>query len=438
MAARAAMTALRLDLVHIGSQQAERYELLQFGSSAAADAHRRGHLDDRGTYRWTVTAPDGSVAASRGYSALFEEWQSTVAGDPQPREGRFNESHVVPWVAGGRLRIERREAGERFRTIFDTVLPDAGMPVPPAPWRSDRRLHELHGDGPVRLLMVAEGFAAGEEAAFLAAARRACEVLRATDPFSAFAGRLRFSALFVPSPASGIPTRPEDAGTTSFGSSYGALGMARYLVATDLHALGRATEGIAHAATIVLANAGTYGGSGIFNTNCLVPAGMDDADFGYVLPHELGHSLGGLGDEYFGKEVTYDTEGADAWQPWEPNVSPMDVQGRVKWSARVAAGVPVPTPWQHAEYLRLMQVPLLPSADPAARPPAEVRAELAAVMAQEPWAERIGVFEGARYLAHGLYRPESDCRMFTRSATRFCAICRETLAGVLAGASPDA
>lgn len=426
--------ALRLDLFHLGSQRTEHYEVVQLAGSQVADPHRRGAPDPRGTYRWTVFDADGAVVGSRGFSALFEEWQSTVANDPVPREGRFAESHVVPWIAGGRLLIERREAGSRFRPVFDTVLPDPAMPLPPAAWRDDRRLHELHGDGPVRLLFVAEGYAAHEEPLFVAAARRACRVLRTTDPFSRFDGRLRFSALFVPSAASGIPVQPGPAvAGTAFGSSYGSLGMARYLVATDLHALGRATEGIPHTELVVLANAPVYGGSGLFNSNCLVAAHMDDDDFGYVLPHELGHSLGGLGDEYFGKEITYDTTGADAWQPWEPNVSPMDGDGRVKWSSRVAPDVPVPTPWSHAEYLRLMQVPLLPSADPAARPPAEVRAELAAVLAAEPHAGRLGVFEGARYLAHGLYRPEVDCRMFTRGATRFCTVCRETLAAVLSG-----
>lgn len=438
MAAPGVVPALRLDLWHAGSQADERYELALAARSGVADAHRSGRLDTRGTYRWTLLSPDGSVAASRGYSALFEEWQSTVAADPQPREGRFAESHVVPWLRDGLLRFERRLAGDDFRSLFELRLPAADAPLPEVPPCPGRRLHEMGPAGPgepaaVRLLLVSEGYDAGEEAAFLAAAHRARDVLLATDPFQAFADRLCLTALFVPSPSSGMPATPAEAACTAFGSSYGTLGMARYAVATDLHALGRATEGLAHAGVVVLAQSSVYGGSGIFNCNCLVAAEMDDADFGYVLPHELGHSLAGLGDEYFGKQVTYDTSGADAWQPWEPNVSPLDAQGRVKWSARVAPSVPVPTPWQHAEYLRLMGIPLQPSTDPAARPVAEVREQVAALLAAEPWAGQLGVFEGARYLARGLYRPEADCRMFTRGATRFCTICRETMSAVLAG-----
>lgn len=424
--------ALRLDLVHSGSQHDERYELVKLSISAVADQHVTGRADERGVYRWTVTGRDGMVIASRGYNALFAEWQSTMARALQRCEGRFTESHVVPWAFGATLRIERRSPGGRFTPIFELPLPPDGVLMPVAERHPHRRVCALHGDGPVQLLLVAEGFAADEEAAFLAGARRACAVLLAADPFSASAARLSFATVFVPSPTSGIPASAVDAATTSFGSSYGSLGMTRYLVATDLHALGRATEGLPCSATIVLANASTYGGSGIFNVNCVVPIGMDDADFSYVLLHELGHSLGGLADEYFGKEVTYDTDGIDARNPWEPNVSPMDTPGRVKWSARVAPGVPVPTPWCHAEYLRLMSVPLQPSEDPAAQPPAAVRAALATTLSAEPWAGCIGVFEGAGYLAHGLYRPEVDCRMFSRGATRFCAICRETMAGVLA------
>jgi hypothetical protein len=433
-------TALRLDWVHSGTPGSEQYELVRAAPSGAADPHRAEGPDPRGSYRWSVSAPDGRLRASRGYSTLLEEWQSTVAGAAPagevPRRA-FTESHVVPWAPGARLRIERRGPGADWRTLAELALPGPEAWQPAAVATPGRELRGLHGSGPLHLLIVAEGWTAAEREAFFAAARRTCDAILRASPYAEQVARLRLSALFVASPGSGIPARPDAGGDgtaigTAFGSTYGTFGMARYLVATDLHALGRAADGIACHAVVVLCNGHDYGGSGIFNSNCCVAAGMDDADFDYVLLHELGHSLGGLGDEYFGKEVTYTAD--EAWAAWEPNVSALDGQGRVKWSARLPADLPVPTPWDHTGYLRLMQeAAALVGPDAAARQ-ALLRQELARLLQAQPGYGQLGAYEGARYQARGMFRPEVDCRMFSRTARRFCAICQDTLAVVIAGA----
>jgi hypothetical protein len=374
--------------------------------------------------------------ASRGYSTLLEEWQSTVAGAGAPADTprrAFAESHAVPWWPGARLRIERRGAGAGFHTLAEIALPGPDAWEPAAAASPGRELRGLSGSGPLHLLIVAEGWTAAEREAFFAASRRACDAIVRASPYAEQVARLRLSALFVASPGSGIAARPgAGAGGTAFGTTYGTFGMARYLVATDLHALGRATDGIACHAVVVLCNGHDYGGSGVFNSNCCIAAGMDDADFDYVLLHELGHSLGGLGDEYFGKEVTYTEH--DAWADWEPNVSALDAQGRVKWSARLPADLPVPTPWDHAGYLRLMHEAAALVGPGAAAGQALLRQELARLLLAQPGHGRLGAYEGARYQARGMYRPEIDCRMFSRTARRYCAICQETLAGVIADA----
>jgi IgA peptidase M64 len=273
---------------------------------------------------------------------------------------------------------------------------------------------------------VSEGYAAPEGEQFFDDARRASETILAASPYDELANSLSVSALFVPCRESGIPLTPEHGDdTTNFATTYGTFGMTRYLVSMDLHALRRASAGIPHASLIVLANASHYGGSGIFNSNCCVAARMPDEDFTYVLLHELGHSLGGLADEYFGRPITYSTDPGTAECPWEPNVSPLDAHGRVKWASRIASDVPVPTPWSHAEYLQLAAVPQDAPLAPADRD--RRRREEAALLAREPYRGRIGAFTGALYRPFGMYRPEVDCRMFSRSANRYCTICTETI-----------
>ena len=38
---------------------------------------------------------------------------------------------------------------------------------------------------------------------------------------------------------------------------------------------------------------------------------------------------------------------------------------------------------------------------------------------------KVGAFEGATYQAKGLYRPQTDCIMFTRDEVGFCKVCRK-------------
>jgi hypothetical protein len=46
-------------------------------------------------------------------------------------------------------------------------------------------------------------------------------------------------------------------------------------------------------------------------------------------------------------------------------------------------------------------------------------------------AGKVGAFEGANYEAHGYYRPQADCIMFTRDNVPFCVVCRRAIAQIL-------
>jgi IgA Peptidase M64 len=416
--------ALRLELWHYGTPRSERYEIARVVATAHADPHFTAALDSRGTYRWVLTSARGDVLASRGYSALFEEWQSTVAMRGDDAQMRMPESHAVPWVAGAGLEIQRRTA-QGFASVFETRLPATAPEAAPRPATGE--LRHLHGKRGVTFLLVSEGYAVDEAERFFDAAERACRLLLAADPFSQWQHALHVSALFVPSRASGIPPRLDTAtDTTNFASAYDTFGMARYLVCNDQHALHRTVDGCRWDALVVLANGTAYGGSGIFNAYACVASAMDSLDFDYVLPHELGHSFGGLGDEYFGKQITYSVDGDDFWAAWEPNVSTLGSDGRVKWSSLLDGCAEVPTPWHHAEFCRLIR---------EVDDPLQQREQVAALLAAEPSLGALGVFEGARYRAHGVYRPEVDCRMFSKSARNFCAVCQDTIAMTLAAAA---
>ena len=57
----------------------------------------------------------------------------------------------------------------------------------------------------------------------------------------------------------------------------------------------------------------------------------------------------------------------------------------------------------------------------------EVPKKLRQFMDSHPKKGKIGAFEGAGYLSKGLYRPEVDCLMFTKTSETFCQPCSKAI-----------
>lgn len=43
----------------------------------------------------------------------------------------------------------------------------------------------------------------------------------------------------------------------------------------------------------------------------------------------------------------------------------------------------------------------------------------------------VGLFEGAAYMAKGMYRPAEDCRMHTNQAPAFCPVCQRAIERII-------
>ena len=105
-------------------------------------------------------------------------------------------------------------------------------------------------------------------------------------------------------------------------------------------------DGVPCDALIVVCNSEKYGGGGIFNRFTVVAG--HNPELRYLVVHELGHSFGGLADEYYAATVPYATPALQV-EPWEPNVTPM-IDGALKWRALVSYDVPTPSPWGKDRY----------------------------------------------------------------------------------------
>ena len=125
------------------------------------------------------------------------------------------------------------------------------------------------------------------------------------------------------------------------------------------------------------------GGSDGFDKTAVTATGVSIYDLLGVLPHESGHVLANLGDEYTNAYPGFpDTE--------EPNTTRQTDPALVKWKAWIPTNTPIPTP-SISTYL-----------------------------------DTVGLFQGAHYHPTNWYRPQIDCAMHSFSAP-FCAVCSEAL-----------
>jgi hypothetical protein len=112
---------------------------------------------------------------------------------------------------------------------------------------------------------------------------------------------------------------------------------------------------------------------------------------------------------------------------------------RLKWDDLVQPGTPLPTPWDKERYERYSlsiqerRQALIDSQAPESE--FDALFEEQARMEEEllhtlRYSDRVGAFEGAMYEAHGLYRSETDCIMFTRT-DYFCRVCQRAIERVI-------
>ena len=259
------------------------------------------------------------------------------------------------------------------------------------------------------VVIVGEGYTAALQAAFVADAHALAEVFLATSPYAEYRDFLNLAALFVPSPeegadhppyrsgcATGDPTCCADAdaqqdpragayAATAFDATFCTLGIHRLLTVNVAKVLVAASVVPDWDILLVLVNDPVYGGSG-----GQLPVTSVEARAPEIARHELGHSFALLADEYSTPYPGYpecsDLAGPN---PCEANVTDVVERAALKWSPWVLPETPLPTP----------------AADPA-------------------FAALVGLFEGARYLDAGMYRPRRTCLM-RQLARPFCEVCRE-------------
>ena len=368
---------LRIDCIREGNAQEDTVWVSRWLDRNAPWHGSRTQLIDpfgNGDYRISVRdAKSGEEIYSRGYSNLFREYKDTPEG--REEKARFEETLLVPMPKRAvRIALQKRDGD--MRLVDATVVTfDPKVQRLDTLWREgERRDLEVHGDPSEKIdvVIVAQGYGDENPRKVGVDFYRMKEVLFGKEPFSSH--RADFNIYGV---------------VGDVGASFGTFGIDRYLMTFNVHRLHDLIGTTPCDYIIIMVNSETYGGGAIYNFYA-VSSLHRMAE--YVLPHEFGHSFGGLADEYVDEEMSYASLHRKGSEPLEPNITNLkDFDS--KWKAMLEPGTPVPTP-DNNDVPKAQCGPL-------------------------------GVYEGAGYSEKGVYRPTMHCMM--RDYAPFCPVCAKRL-----------
>ncbi|MQS13236.1 hypothetical protein F7Q99_13320 [Streptomyces kaniharaensis] len=148
----------------------------------------------------------------------------------------------------------------------------------------------------ITLVLLGDGYTADEQDLFRQQADRAWRSLMDIEPFRTYQGFFNIRRVEVVSPVSGIAeTEGRGHNATPLGMHFWCEGTARLLCADEAATARYAGDGAGPQYLIALANSAEYGGAGGTGVTTLA-GGSPDA--GRIIQHEIGHTVGDLGDEY--------------------------------------------------------------------------------------------------------------------------------------------
>ena len=438
---------MRVDYFHTGGPQSgETVSLDRVVNDGDWPGSRTQLLDptNLGKYRFEVRDKvGGTLLYSRGFASIYGEWETT--GEQKTAHRTFHESLRFPWPRNqATVTLSKRQPDNSFASIWTTEIDPASRFVVRAPVTQHAgRVWNVFINGPaatkVDLLVIGEGYTAAEMSKFHADVNRLLPALFAEEPFKSRKGDFNVRALDLPSAESGI-NRPNARvfRRTPLSAEYNIFDSERYVLTLDNRALRDAASAAPYEFIEILVNDKTYGGGGIFNDQAT--ASVDSAFSPYVFVHEFGHHFAALADEYYTSDVAYETGAVQKPEPWEPNVTALRDPATLKWKDLVTPGTPLPTPWSKEEYekhttsIQQRRREIRARNAPEAEMDALFREQQAwdsKFLSSMTYSGRVGAFEGASYEARGLYRPETDCIMFTRDSVGFCRVCRRAIGTIV-------
>lgn len=390
---------LRVDYHRIGSRQHDTIHIVAFDRLMQWAGSQTQLLDpfDNGEYRVVMLDREkGTQLYSRCYNSLFREYRDTEKGRSQVAE--FEEVVRLPWPKKPvDICFQKRDSLQVFATQyvyhFDPVAAQ-GERLGRSTQKPSVEPVKLHYSGNIHkkndIVIIPEGYGPADTLKMLDDLQKFCQYTLQQEPFASRQADFNIWGIPLTGEAAGITNPGKGIYVNSLvGSSFNTFDIDRYLMTMHLFKVHDAIGQVPCDHIVIMCNTDTYGGGAIYNFYAMSSLNKMAC---MVLPHELGHSIGGLADEYEDEGVSYSDMHATRFEPKEPNITTL-VDFDSKWKPMLPEGTKIPTP--HDKYVY----------------PGENG--------------KLGVYEGGGYLSKGIYRPVMHCMM--RDYAPFCPVCAQRL-----------
>jgi len=453
--------ALRFDLYQVGDAKDEVVTIGRIFEEALWP-ETRTHLIDPFNYgRYAVKLYDvasNQLIYSRGFDTMYAEYKTTTPALEGVKRV-FERSIRVPLPRRPFLFVV--EARDKLHLLH----PLLSQAVDPADYHilrettnaGDAVFQTLKSGDPhekVDMVFVAEGYTLEDRDKFKADVDRFSGYLFTIEPYKNAKDHFNTYGVFRTSPERAMDEpRQRVYKKTVLNAAFNAFDLDRYMLIEEDHRMHEIAHQVPCDVIVVLVNSKRYGGGSIGFDYCV--STVDHPTSLQVFVHELGHSFGGLADEYYASEVSYNDFYPKGVEPLEPNITALLDPANVKWKDLLSPGIAVPTEYGKEKIEALLaerqknrqdQNRAVEAAKAKGAPEAELKKLEANALAADKalmqkiqdvrrefssLEDKVGVFEGAGYASKGLYRPQIYCIMISSPKGEFCRVCQQAIARMI-------
>lgn len=387
---------LRYDFYHTGDKNSEQISFDKMIEEGYWSGNPKNLIDpfEYGNYLLEIFTVDDKLIYSKGFSTLYQEWQTTEEAKNKIRT--FSGSVLLPFPKKEiKLEIHRRDKKNIFVKIYeDKINPENYFIIKEkiAPFNSFKIHYSGEPQKKLDIVFLPEGYSEIEMNKFKEDCMRFTQYLFEYSPFKENIDNINVWGIEAPSQESGTDIPAKNIWKeTLLNSNFYTFDSERYLMTKDFFQVRNVAANAPYDQIYILVNTEKYGGGAIYNFYSMTSA--YDKRANQIFIHELGHGLAGLADEY-GYDNTYQDMYPLDVEPWEPNLTTL-VNFESKWKNLVQPNIPIPTP-NNDEYKNV-----------------------------------IGVFEGGGYVSKGVYRPTFNSIMNSFTSNEFNEVCKKVLQNMI-------
>lgn len=385
---------LRLDYFHTGDSLNDQYSLDELFEEPFWGGSKVNLIDkfNYGRYKFEVYDKEANVLIySRGYSTIFNEWQTTEEAKHTTKT--FNETVVFPFPKKPILvKFYASDRKNEWIKKFEYEVNPENYFIKTERVAEYKNFEVLNSGDPsekVDIVIIPEGYTEDEIDSFKEDCERFAGYLFNSSPFKENKDKFNIWGIEAPSIESGTDIPKDNIWKkTLINSNFYTFDTERYLMTKDNKTLRNVASNAPYDQIYVLANSDKYGGGAIYNHYSI--SVTKDKNFEFIITHEFGHGFASLADEYWTSDVAYQDFYPLDVEPTDPNLTTL-VDFDSKWKDLVEDGTPIPTP------------------------------------DTDKYKNKVGAFEGGGYMEKGIYRPAHDCTMKSIKVDGFCPVCKRAI-----------